>query len=171
MWELLGSQAPPAESELEEVTVYEASDIYAALHAREWLTGVGGILCPRQEYAKLFSQAPHEGRGATPPYTPCALPDPSGNPRASQDPTRKRAAEADRNRRRRNSVSTGVWAAAQVALHYLRYDMANEVAGAWKNSGGLGDWVANLAHVVEPSVGHLGRVRGSRRFKARRGPI
>ena len=153
------------------MTVYEASDIYAALHAREWLTGVGGILCPRQEYAKLFSQAPHEGRGATPPYTPCALPDPSGNSGASQDPTCKRAADADRNRRRRNSVNTGVWAATRVVFHYLRYDIASEVAGAWKNSGGLGGRVANLAHVLEPSVAHLGRERGSRRFQVRSGPI
>ena len=55
----------------------------------------------------------------------------------------------------------------QLALAYLRYSIAGEIAGNWAKFGGLGALLANLASAIEISV--IQNVETARRFKRPQG--
>ena len=77
---------------------------------------------------------------------------PSEAPWATQDPAHRRAAEVERDRRRRDSDRTGFAIPGQLALAHLRYIMAGEFAVAWTEFGALGAMIATLARLLAPSV-------------------
>ena len=58
--------------------------------------------------------------------------------RAAQDPARQRAAGAGKARRRRNGAKTIFLNTRLLALTYLRYIVAGEIAGDWGNFGCAG---------------------------------
>ena len=64
-------------------------------------------------------------------------------PWGSQGPARKRAAEAEKFRRRRNSAKTSFLSSGQLGLDYPQYIAAGEIAGARNNFGGLGAMLTN----------------------------
>ena len=131
-----GPRVRPAESGPKKVANFEEIDFSAALDAREWLSGIGGILRARQDAVNLFSQALTGGGTAIPPHAPFAPPRIAEFPRASQAPARKRAVAAERNRQLCGIVKTGLLDAGMLASRRLRYIVAGEVAGAWKELGG-----------------------------------
>ena len=65
----------------------------------------------------------------------------------------KRAAEAEKARQRRNDVKASFVNTGVLALACARYIVAGEIARAWEHFGGFGALLANLAHLVELSIG------------------
>ena len=106
-------------------------DICAVAEARKPLKKIEGILRPRQKAVYLFSEALRDGHAACPPYTPILTPKIAEAPRAPQYPIHTRAAEAERDRRRRNAAKTVFSGAEKLARHYLRYVAAGGIVGAW----------------------------------------
>ena len=100
----------------------------------------------------MFPEAPHEGPHTTPPYTPFLAPKLGESPWSLQDPARKRAFEAEKNRQKRNAVKTSFLNTGQLAVACLRCIIAGEIVGAWAKFGGLGALLTNLASLVELSV-------------------
>ena len=149
---ILDAKAPPTEVEIKKALPYSEIDIFGAIKAHPTLYGIGELLRPRQEAVNLFTAAIYEGSKATPPYTPFVAPKLWDAPWTIQDPAHKRAIEAERNRQKRNSVKTSFLNTGQLALAYLRYITAGELAGAWSNFGGLGAMLTNLAAILELSV-------------------
>ena len=84
-------------------------------------SGIGELLRPRQEAANLLSDALHGGGEACLTYVPLLPPKLRESPGASQDPARKRAADAEKARQRRNGVKTSFLNTGQLAPSYLRY--------------------------------------------------
>ena len=97
----------------------------------------------------MIPDALHEGHVACPPRTPLSTPTPEAAPWVPQDPTHKRAAEAGRNRQRRQKafLITG-----QPGLRYVRRILAGEAAGNSGNLGRSGAMPTNLARLLELSV-------------------
>ena len=60
-----------------------------------------------------------------------------------------RAAGAERTRQGRNAAETAALDAGRLSLHYLRYRVTGEVAGAWGDLGCMGAMLTNLAHPTE----------------------
>ena len=89
-------------SMLKEPPPFGAADIYSALEANRMLSGVGELLRPRQEAVNLSPEALREGGEACPPYVPAPSPKLGEASRVPQDPVRRRAAEAEKARQRRN---------------------------------------------------------------------
>ena len=58
------------------------------------------------------------------------------------------------NRQKRSDVKTILLGAGQLALAFLRYSIAAEIAGAWAKFGGLGAPLTNLATTFELSAIH-----------------
>ena len=95
---MLGALSPPNEIEVMISLPYKEVDIRAAIRAYPALSGIGGLLRPRQEAVSLLSEALHEGYRAASPRTPFLAPKWNGAPWAILDPGRKRASEAERSR-------------------------------------------------------------------------
>ena len=124
-------------------------DIFGATEPHSALNGIGELLRPRQEAVNLFSEALYEGPKAIPPYTPFVAPKLWEAPWALQGPAHKRAIEAERRRQKRSAVKTSFLNTGQLALSYLRYVIAGDLAGAWTKFGGLGAMLTNLASLLE----------------------
>ena len=107
---------------------YKEADVFAAIRANPPLSGIGELLRPRQAADNKFPEALREGSKATPRYTPFLAPKLGGGPWASHGPARKRAFEAEKNRQKRNDVKTSFLNTGQLALAYLRYIIAGELA-------------------------------------------
>ena len=99
----------------------------------------------------MFSAALHEGVRADPPFTAVLEPKISEAPWAPQGAAHKRANEQERARHA-DALQPPVLNAAQPALHYPRYIIAVEVAGAWQRLGGMGAALTRLAHTMELSI-------------------
>ena len=56
-------------------------------------------------------------------------------PWAPRAAAHKRAAEQGKAQRKRDAVCTPFLNTGQLALHYLRYIIAGEIAGAWQKLG------------------------------------
>ena len=138
------SRAPPAECKAKPAPFKEVG-IYAALQGIDALSGIGEIQRPRQEAADMFPADLHGGDNAEPSYTASWEPTLNGAPWAPRDAARNHAAEQGKARQKRRAVGTSPLDAGQLALHYLRYITAGEVAGAWQRPGGV---VAALTHLV-----------------------
>ena len=149
---ILDATAPPTEVEIKKALPYAEVNIFGAIRAHPPLSGVGELLRPRQEAVNLFSEALYGGPKAAPPYTPFLAPKLWGDPWALQDPAHKRAVEAEKSRQKRNAVKTSFFNTGQLALAYLRYIIAGELAGAWNKFGVLGALLKNLASIMELSV-------------------
>ena len=108
----------------------------AATKANKSFAGVGDTLPLRQGAVDIFREASYYGARARPPYVPFSPPNFSEAPRALQDPAGRRAAEAERARRRRNSAKSIFTNSGLLDLAYLRYVIAGEIAGAWAEIGG-----------------------------------
>ena len=91
-------------------------------------------------------------------------------PRAIGDPARKRAAEAEKNRRHRNGPDASVFNTGQLGMFYFRLVTAGGAAGEWSNVNGPGSFARALCgpeHDVssafrespERRLGHLARER------------
>ena len=63
-----------------------------------------------------------------------------------------KAAELEKELQRRKSAKTSFLDLRLLALRYLRYVVASEVAGARKNFGGRGGMPTNLAFILEPPL-------------------
>ena len=175
----LDAKPPPAEAEVKKSPLYKEGDIFGAIRAHPSLSGIGELLRPRQGAANLFPEALREGSRATPPHTPFLAPTLGDSPWALQDPARKKAFEAEKSRQRRNALKTSFLNTGQLALAYLRYIVAGELAGYWAEFGGLGAILTHLASTIELSItknvktasrferarsaawSHLARARGS----------
>ena len=96
--------------------------------------GIGELLGPREE-AKI----------ACPPNL-------HGPPWAPQHPIRRKVKKAGKGRQRRNAGRRGFLSTGRLALHYLRYFTAGEVANALPQFAGLGETIVNLAHIMELAV-------------------
>ena len=142
---------------------YKEVNIFGAIRAHPSLSGVGELLRPRQEAVNIFSEALRGGSKATPPYTPFLAPKLGESPSAPHDPARKRAFEAGGNRQERNAAKPSFLNTGQLALAYLRYIIAGELAGAWNKFGGLGALSTNLASILELSV--IRNMETARRFE------
>lgn len=86
--------------------------------------GIGELLGPREE-AKI----------AGPPYAPFIAPHLHGPPWAPQHPIRRKVKKAGKGRQRRNGGRRAFLSTGQLALHYLRYITAGEVANALPKFG------------------------------------
>ena len=104
-----GAIAPPTEEGLKRALPYKEADICEDIKNQKTPQGVGKLLRPRQEAANLFSEALRAGGKACPPYVPFLSPKFEDAPRALQDPDRKRAADARKDRQRRNGAQTSYW--------------------------------------------------------------
>ena len=125
---ILGAKSPPAEMEAQKVLPPKEVNIFGAMRAHPSLSGVGELLRPLQEAVDLFSEALREGSKATPPYAPFLAPKLGNFPWALQDPAHKRAAEMEKNRQKRNAAKTSFLNTGHVAIAYLRYIAAGELA-------------------------------------------
>ena len=149
---IIDSEGPQTDLESKKLPPCKEMDAFAAVEANEFSRGAGEILRLSQGAVNLFCEALREGGQAGPayiPFSPPKLPDAPGSP---QDAGSKRAQDGEKLRQRRNYVKTSCQIAGQLALSYLRYIVAGEVAGTWVNFGGFGAILTNLAHVAYPSV-------------------
>ena len=105
-------------------------DIYATFLASEILSGIGGILRPRQEAFNMSSAAFREGRKAEPRVTASIGTKLRQAPWALQDAAHERAAGQEKSRQRRNSVRAPFLSSGKHGFLYLRHDIAGEVVGA-----------------------------------------
>ena len=80
------------------------------------LSGARELLRPRQEAVGPQPEALLGGGKAFPPYAPFLPPKLGAAPWAPRDPARKRAAEAERVRQRRNDLKTSLSNTGQLAL-------------------------------------------------------
>ena len=100
----------------------------------------------------MFSEALREGSKRRPPFTPFLAPRLGESSWALQDPARERASEAEKNRQKGNAVMTSFLNTGQLALVYVRYIIAGELAGGWTKFGGLGALLTNLATELDLSI-------------------
>ena len=91
------------------------------------------------------------GHNACPPYIPFVPPNLGEAPWAKRDPVHGRAAEAERARQR-PSPKSSLLKTGQLALAYLRYIIAGEIAGARAKFGWLRAMLTNLARLLGLSV-------------------
>ena len=73
-------------------------------------------------------------------------------PHGRQEIRVAKAAELEKEHQRRKSAKMSFLDPRLLALRYLRYIVAGEVAGAWKNFGGRGAALTNLAHFLGPPL-------------------
>ena len=142
------SKAPPIEPKVKG-TAFKEVEIYVKLKARNLLSGVGDILRPRREAVNMYSAVLHGAMMAEPLFPAFLQPMLDEVPWAPRNAARNRANELAKARRKQKPARTPFLNSAQLALHFLRYIMTGDVAGAWQNIGGMG---AALAHLMELSI-------------------
>ena len=146
------AEAPRTGIEAKKARLSKGVDVFADIGSDDTLQGVRAPLRPRQVAVNLLSEALREGGEVCPLRAPLLRPNLIEAPWAPQHPPRKRGAEAEQPRLRRYDVNTSTLNAEQLALSYLRFMVAGEIAGPRGNFGGFGALIANLAHFLELSV-------------------
>ena len=99
-------------------------DIFGAMRTNPGPKKIGDLLGPRKK-AKI----------AGPPYAPFIAHHLHGPPWAPQHPIRRKVKKAGKGHQRRNGGRRAFLSTGQLALHYLRYITAGEVANALPKFG------------------------------------
>ena len=99
----------------------------------------------------LSTAALREAKTADPPYI-LSTPKLRKVPSDPGDSIHRRVHEAGNGRQRRNGVKMALPTIGQLALYYLRYTIAGEVAEARSKFGGLRAMLTSLADLMELSL-------------------